>query len=145
MRQWCKRPQDRDLGPIAVDVVRRFGGVLEHPRGSKLWDWCLMARPGRGFDMWGGWTLAVEQVSWGHACRKPTWLYIVGVTPSEVTGIRTGGEPTHQIWGSRTPGRNHRCDLKAAHAAMRRRTPPAFAEWLIALARRCRVAHQGAA
>jgi hypothetical protein len=123
-----------DCGPLAVDCVRRWGGVLEHPRGSLLFTHCGMPRPGDPPDEWGGRTYALEQVSWGHACRKPTWIYVVGVSPETVlAGIRTGGEPTHQIWGQRGSTR-HRADLLGANAGMRRRTPPAFADWLVSLA-----------
>lgn len=126
--------RDRDLAPIAVAQVRRWGGVLEHPRASTLFAHAGLPLPQELPDAWGGRTIEVEQVAWGHACRKPTWLYVVGV-PS-IHGLRRDGEPTHQIWGTRTPkpGQRHRSDLKTANAAMRRRTPLAFAAWLLELA-----------
>lgn len=80
LRALC-RYQRRDLAPRAVAQVRRWGGVLEHPRGSLLWkehDLALLL-PGVAPDRHGGFTISVEQVAWGHACRKPTWLYLVGV------------------------------------------------------------------
>jgi hypothetical protein len=30
-------PEEKNLGLIALEYIRRWGGVLEHPRGSKLW------------------------------------------------------------------------------------------------------------
>ena len=129
----CRRPQDRKHAPWAVALVQRLGGVLEHPAGSRLWNELRLPLPGALPDQFGGRSYALEQVAWGHACRKPTWLYVVGVPAAEVR-IRAGGEPTHQIWGSRRPGQRHRIDLKGAHAGMRRRTPVLFAQWLIDLA-----------
>lgn len=128
---------EHDLAPHALEIVRKLGGVLEHPCGSKLWEAGAMPPPGAGADVFGGRTMSVQQVAWGHTCRKPTWLYVVGVDPWAVArGMRTGGTPTHQIFGSpnSAPGHRHNPNLKAAHAAMRRRTPVLFAEFLILLA-----------
>lgn len=123
---------DTHCAPIALAQVRAYGGILEHPRGSKLWAKYGLPAPGDPEDSFGGRTYAVEQVSWGHCCRKPTWLYMVRVPNALVVRtLRTGGEPTHQIWGGLHSPR-HR-PLKGASAAMRRRTPPLFAEWLISL------------
>jgi hypothetical protein len=125
-----------DLAPIAVAQVRAFGGVLEHPLHSKLWRALRLPFPGELPDEHGGRSYDLQQVSWAHPCRKPTRLYCVRVPPSLVwAGMRYGGEPTHQIWGSPQSGHRHRTDLRAAHAAMRRRTPPLFAQWLVELAR----------
>jgi hypothetical protein len=77
-RHLCK-DQDPALGPCAVEQVRTWGGVLEHPVGSRLWERCGMSRPGELPDHAEGVTIAVNQVDWGHACTKPTWIYLVGV------------------------------------------------------------------
>lgn len=82
----------------------------------------------------GGRTIRVEQVSWGHPCKKPTLLYMVGVDMEVVKAtMRTGGEHTHAISSKKRRG-----ELLAPSAAMRRRTPPAFAEWLVMLVRTVR-------
>ena len=131
LRFLCTK-QDAAAGPHAVAMVQRFGGVLEHPADSRLWRYCLLPLPGELPDAAGGRTYLVRQVAWGHACEKPTWLYVVGV-PADVVvrGILTGGTATHRVTsGPRGPV------LPFAHAALRRRTPVAFAEWLIALAQR---------
>ena len=120
--------QDASLAPIAVEQVRRWGGVLEHPVGSRLWKHAGLPPPGKS-DPWGV-TVRVEQVSWGHACRKPTLLYCVGVDRAFLARtLRTGGTPTHKI-----ASRAKRRGLLAPSSAMRRRTPPDFADWLVALA-----------
>jgi hypothetical protein len=67
----------------ALEAVRRFGGVIEHPEGSHAWDaFGLFRPPLRGWvnaDLSGGWTCRVEQGFYGHFARKPTWLYACGV------------------------------------------------------------------
>ncbi len=129
------RHDDPRLAPIAVRQVRRWGGVLEHPAGSKLWDACHLPRPGV-VDAWGGVTIEVCQVDWGHACRKRTWLYIVGATGVHPIAP-TGRQPTHWIAGNTGQARAAGCLLASREIA--RRTPPAFAQWLVGVAASCRV------
>ena len=64
----------------ALESVRSFGGVLEHPEGSHAWSIFGLRRPPRegGWiraDMCGGYTCCVEQGRYGHYARKATWLY----------------------------------------------------------------------
>ncbi len=135
LASWCTK-QDASLGPIAVHQVRTFGGVLEHPANSSLFDACNMPYPGELPDGFGGWSLAVEQVSWGHVARKATWLYFVGVSRDHVRPLR-GGEPTHRISGldRMASARGLRSTLKQCSKPQARRTPPRFAQWLVDLAR----------
>jgi hypothetical protein len=132
-----------DCGPLAVEQVRRLGGVLEHPAGSALWAYCL-PKPG-AVDRFGGFTLEVCQVAWGHVARKRTWVYCVGIDREKATaGVRVGGVPTHWVSGGRNPNRKGSGGLippgiKCCSAQQRRRTPPLFAEWLVSLARSSRV------
>lgn len=129
--------QNPYLAILAVDQVRRWGGVLEHPKGSTLFG-SFAPKPGDAPDRWGGRTYDVQQVSWGHCCVKPTRLYIVGVPPIIVcAGIRTGGKPTHRMTNG-PRGVSARGDLLRASSTQRSRTPPAFAEWLIDLAAQAR-------
>jgi hypothetical protein len=70
----------------ALDAVRRFGGVLEHPAGSIAWSRFSLPRPVRhGWTraLFGdvGWSTQVDQSAYGHAARKRTWLYYVGDEP----------------------------------------------------------------
>lgn len=137
--------QDRSLAPIAVEQVRRWGGVLEHPAHSMLWAELRLPRPGELPDEFGGYALAMNQVDWGHCAKKPTWLYLVGV-PRVRLEMPPPGKATHWVGGSRGRGRERSRQgaeiphgIKAASAQLRRRTPPAFAEWLVSLARASRV------
>ena len=128
-------------GPRAVEQVRAFGGVLEQPKASKLWAFCGLPRPGELPDAWGGFAIEVEQVAWGHPCRKRTWLYVVGGDPATVfAGLRTGGEVTHWTSGTYTPGKRGTVPegVKVIPPRLRHLTPPAFAVWLVEVARRCR-------
>lgn len=130
LRFMCKL-QDPACAPRAVDQVRAYGGVLEHPAQSMLWRHCRMPWPGELPDGWGGRTYDVRQVAWGHCCEKPTWLYVVGVAPDRVVcGIRGGGVATHRVTsGPRGPR------LPTATKLKRRCTPQPFADWLVSLAR----------
>jgi len=74
----CRLP-GKDCGPIAVDQVRAFGGVLEHPRRSHLFTHCNCPNVPRQFDLWGGQVIDCEQYAYGHHAKKPTRLYIVGL------------------------------------------------------------------
>lgn len=133
------RFQDPDLAPLAVRQVRRFGGVLEHPSGSKLFDALDLPRPGDPPDAWGGWTIGVNQVDWGHVAKKPTWLYLVGVEVPR--RFPSPGIPTHWVCGTRNAnpaGGSAPPGIKFCSATQRRRTPLAFARWLVALARTAR-------
>jgi len=73
----------------ALESVRKWGGVLEHPWGSHAWSHFLLNKPDRGggwiaADMLGGWTCCVEQGKYGHYARKPTLLYAYGVELPEL-------------------------------------------------------------
>jgi hypothetical protein len=137
-----KRSKEIALAPHAVAVVQLCGGVLEHPKGSKLWESCQLPKPGSGeTDSHGGFSIEVSQCDWGHPARKRTWLYIVGLKDSIPT-MPEPREPTHWASGGRTKSSRNGSPvppgIKVCSAQQRRRTPPAFAEWLIELARRCR-------
>lgn len=145
------RPGEKDLGPWAVQQVRQFGGVLEHPKDSKLWPECGLPLPGQ-VDAWGGWTLPISQHWWGHRAEKMTWLYIVGLQPHQIPRIPLFlGAATHVIAQSRVR-RKDGARLRKGMAgwrpevtkAEREHTPPMLAEWLVELARRAKV-HKAAA
>ncbi len=76
----------------ALEAVRRFGGVLEHPEASHAWRSHGLNRPPHtgGWivaDEHEGWTCCVEQGHYGHLARKKTWLYAVG---TELPSLRWG-------------------------------------------------------
>lgn len=134
LRQFAKpRPDEAALGPWAVAQVRAFGGVLEHPRASRLWDHCGLPKPGQGADEWGGWTLEINQFDYGHKAEKRTWLYIVGCGPEELPVVLPRpGEPTHAIRPNAVYPRK-----PSVTKAEREHTPEVLARWLVEVARRC--------
>lgn len=146
-------PGEKELALWAVEQVRRFGGVLEHPNGSKLWAAAGLPRPGVS-DLYGGWTLGISQHWWGHRAEKKTLLYIVGCAPRGIPDMPTIvlGRGTHVIAQDTRAGNNGRRLQKGelgwrpfvTHAE-REQTPPALAEWLVELARRCVAPSLGAA
>lgn len=139
LRHFAKpRPDEKELAPWAVEQVRRFGGVLEHPAGSSLWPHMNLPKSNR-MDEHGGFTMPIWQSWFGHRADKATRLYIVGVSPSDVPdfhlklGIATHViSPSHNI---RAGDWNYRPQLRKAE---REHTPPQLAEWLVELARRCK-------
>jgi hypothetical protein len=134
LKHLCKH-QDRQLGPLAVEQVRRWGGVLEHPQWSGLWLHCGLPRPGELPDEHGGWTLAVNQVDFGHVALKPSWLYVVGLRPSEVRVEVPPGVPTHVVSWASDEARAARRTLRKCSKRLTLYTPEPFALFLIGIAR----------
>ena len=84
-----KKGDDNGCFAAALDAVRRWGGVLEHPEASHAWAWFGINKPPRGGGWVAagdgvGWTCCVEQGNYGHAARKATWLYAVGTDLPEL-------------------------------------------------------------
>ena len=83
----------------ALESVRRFGGVLEHPAKTRAWAAHGLAKPAaigwqRTID--GGWVCEVWQSAYGHRANKATWLCYNGANPPfELRWDRPKG--THQI------------------------------------------------
>lgn len=126
------RPDEMDLARWAVSVVRRVGGVLEHPAASLLWPDQNLPKPGR-CDQFGGWTLGIRQSEYGHKADKPTYLYIVGIRPGEEPPKPLRLEyPTHVIQSRKRAGY-----LPHVSKAEREHTPPDLARWLVDLALLC--------
>jgi hypothetical protein len=138
LKKQAKAPPDEwKLAPWAVAKVRRWGGVLEHPRGSALWGFCQLPPPGALPDQYGGWFIQVDQFHFGHLAQKATLLYIVGCPPERLPPRpRKEGRPTHVVtnrhgirWGHPDYRPEIRKDLREA-------SPLPFAEWLCEIARR---------
>jgi hypothetical protein len=145
----------RDGGPVvgddglcfarALDAVRCYCGVLEHPAHSLAWEAYRLPKP-YGIGWWkvnGEWVCYVEQGHYGHRARKATWLYYAG-----------HNEPHDLIWGKSSPtpiparsaasaiARGVLPSRVGAVAVMSRKqrqaTPSAFRDALLALARGAR-------
>jgi hypothetical protein len=96
---WKTKGQSKEAGIHAVEMVRKFGGVLEHPVGSRLFE--TMGIPTgnweqreRRTDEYGGYTIKIRQWDLGHRAEKETILYIVGTeyVPMLLAAQQMGGE-----------------------------------------------------
>jgi len=108
---WIKRTGERKIKgddngcfAAALDAVRRYGGILEHPWGSHAWPYFNLNTPPRSggwiaAELPGshvGWTCCVEQGRYGHYARKPTLLLAYGCDLPELDwGV---SEPTFPQW-----------------------------------------------
>ena len=128
----------------ALECVREFGGVLEHPANSIAWRHYNLRRPKRGsWQLAGGsgpmaeWVTEVDQGAYGHRARKRTWLLYVGVVPpfgldwSEASGDAIVSGFLHHKAGAYRADERRRVRPKEAAA-----TTPAFRWVLIRLANR---------
>lgn len=135
LRRFAKpRPGERDLAIWAVEQVRTYGGVLEHPSGSELFRVMQLPRPGTTVrDVYGGWVLPVSQKWWGHRAEKRTWLYIVGIDPGALPAmplVLGEAERVCGLWSGRDRSRAR----KEIGPAEREHTPVRFAHWLVDVA-----------
>jgi hypothetical protein len=122
----------------ALDAVRQWGGVLEHPALSIAWARFDLPRPHawggwqRGFC--GGWSAHVEQRHYGHRARKATWLYAYGVAPPP---LRWGYGAAPEAWISSDRPRAELAEMGIDQLSKReaKATPSEFRDLLISIAR----------
>ena len=142
MKHFSTAPlSEKSLAYVAIKAVRSFGGVLEHPKGSSLWKEAPLPLVGE-LDGWGGYTIEVEQFWFGHKAEKKTLLYIVGCPKERLPTMPVRfGEPTHVIDRPGRTRKKHRPNSAGykpwVSKSEREHSPPAFAAWLIEVARRC--------
>ena len=126
----------------ALASVRRWGGILEHPAGSRAWrTFGLNASPRSGgwiaADLFGGWTCCVEQGHYGHRARKATWLYAVGCDLPSLRWGRSVASITPRL--GRDPIRERRIGaVQRMGKSERRATPLPFRDLLLSIARSAR-------
>jgi hypothetical protein len=136
LRSFAKpEPGEKELAFFAVDMVRKYGGVLEHPESSKLWEEANLPF-GLNKDEYGGWTLKVDQFWWGHKARKKTWLYICGIERNQVSYPLCFDAIQYTVSTTMHRGRKYFKPKKSISVRDRSATPKLFAEWLINLAKK---------
>lgn len=118
-------PHELAMATWSMDMVRKHGGIVEHPSASLLWEksGCV----GYGMrDDFGGILIPVYQSWWGHRAPKQTSLYMVGVQAPDIY----------------IPASLPMCTTTVERMckAERERTPFFFARWLVDLANSVRVA-----
>jgi hypothetical protein len=146
-----KRGEDGGCFAGALDAVRRFGGVLEHPAYSAAWDRFGLPEPlvtaGWTGGICGGWSAYVEQGRYGLPVKKATWLYAYGVELPDLrwgyvrdsdgdtpNGPFGGLDAWHAKWGGRREQwttSQHR----GGHYGLTSTTPPIFRDLLLDTAR----------
>jgi hypothetical protein len=124
---------EKTLALLAIDQVRKNGGVLEHPASSTLWPTWLPL-PGKGVDHYGGYSISVNQHWWGHKAEKKTFLYIVGVSMAELPPVPLSLNCVEYTVGS--SGKGHRKEVSKHE---RSATPLEFARFLIEIAGRVKI------
>jgi len=123
----------------ALLAVRRFGGVLEHPAGTRAWTHFGLPRPATN----GGWTVTldgesvcyVEQGAYGGPSRKPTWLYASGI---ELPPLRWSSRRRREGDAEWWVGKDHPRRPDAARrmrGAKASATPVEFRDELLGMAR----------
>jgi hypothetical protein len=123
----------------ALAAVRRFGGVLEHPRDSIAWDRFGLPKPTRG--VWkqslldGGWVTVVDQHAYGHAATKRTWLYAHGVELPELDWTPTPDGAAATVSWLRGAAWYRATGRKPITRAEASATPFAFRDVLLGMAR----------
>ncbi len=127
----------------AIEAVRRWGGILEHPEATHAWKhFGLNAPPRSGgwvvADFQGGWTCCIEQGHYGHRARKATWLYAHGVDLPSLNWGAAPGDFVRLEEGFHSKAERARAIKIGAcqrlSARQRAATPPAFRDLLIGIA-----------
>lgn len=126
----------------ALAAVRAFGGVLEHPEASHAWRHFGLERPPyhggwvRADAL--GWTCCVAQGHYGHRAQKMTWLYAVGCDLPSLRWGRARGRDRLDGGAHSNEERGRVSSIPRLSSAENLRTPPAFRDILLAMARSCR-------
>ena len=77
------RPGEKELALWSIDIVRKNGGILEHPKASRLFK-NYLPDAGEFDDEHGGFTILIDQYDFGHVAHKPTKLYFCGIQRAQL-------------------------------------------------------------
>jgi hypothetical protein len=113
---------EKRLGLWCVEQVRQWGGVLEHPAGSRLFAAAGLPLPGRA-ESETSFTIYLEQNWFGYGARKATWVYVCGVPRAIVPGLPFNLATQDGF------------DFMAQTKAQRSRTMQPLAQWFVSIAR----------
>lgn len=143
-KQRRKLGDDEGCFASAIQSVRKWGGVLEHPEASHAWRIFGINTPPRdggwvsaGFC--GGFTCCVEQGWYGHRARKATWLYAFGCELPSLKWGKAPGDFNRLDSGFHSKEERKRAIKKGICQRLSKRqrllTPPKFRDLLISIAR----------
>jgi hypothetical protein len=154
-----KRGSDGGCFEAALNAVRTWGGVLEHPAYTDAFKKFDLPRPsvrvGWTLDFYGGASCYIEQGRYGLPVKKATWLYAYGVELSDLRwgytrdgdGDDIGGLNAwrdrfagwREAWADALPPRgllDREGDRRAKpHRGLNSTTPPLFRDALLEMAR----------
>jgi hypothetical protein len=130
------QPGERELAIHAIQVIRKYGGVLEHPRGSMLWEFLNLPLPGF-IDDYGGFSILINQSWFGHKAEKKTLLYINGCKPSDLPSIPIRFDAIEFTVSSKIKKKSGRRIKREITKKEREETPVDLAKWLIEVATKC--------
>jgi len=90
-----EKGEDGGCFAAALNSVREFGGVLEHPADSHAWAHFGIPAPPRGggwiqTSVTNEWTCCVYQGHYGHFAGKGTWLIAAGMARDQLPDLRWG-------------------------------------------------------
>lgn len=142
-----KKGDDGGCFAAALQALRQYGGVLEHPADSHAWDAFGLRKPIRTGG-WleaapGLWTCCVYQGHYGHFAGKGTWLLVAGIASADLPELRWGKteqrlHPTavakHGYAKARRIGMMAMVGGKDK-TRIRNATPPEFRDLLLSIAR----------
>ena len=127
LRKFSTAPiHEKKIAFFCLDKVRRFGGILEHPRSSTLWHTGNFDLSGQ-VDSYGGFLRSVDFSWFGYPARKKTMLYFVGISPSALPPFPISLDAISACVGSSSSYSN----LKALPISLRSQTPRLMIEYFI--------------
>jgi hypothetical protein len=97
-----QKGDDSGCFKAALEAVKLYGGVLEHPAHSHAWEafglmkphpsggWVRATYNGSEDDSKNLYTCIVYQGNYGHFAGKPTWLLVAGVKRGDLPELRWG-------------------------------------------------------
>ena len=128
LRHMSKAPQvERILAIWAIIQIRKVGGILEHPAGSRLFRKMKIPLDGSP-DQYGGFVISINQHWFGFQAKKRTYLYIVGCTRSQIPQLPLNFSAiTHSVSSSK-----NYLELDKSKNSV---TAPKLCEWLFEIQR----------
>lgn len=113
------------MGFSSIAKVRRFGGIVEHPISSTLWQKMKVGSL-KSPDQYGGYLIKVHLSDFGFKAKKPSGLYIVGLPykllPAQPLSLDA---ITHSVCTSKKSAK------KELDVLVRSRTPLALINWML--------------